>query len=99
MQATANAQGDFARTSISWANQIRVLKLRWQEFMGVVGTILKNVFVPMVSTLNTILQQLILIANAIAETFGGNKLQLSNGMDDFAGSVDDATQNLEDATD
>lgn len=44
MQATANAQGDFARTSISWANQIRVLKLRWQEFMGVVGTILKNVF-------------------------------------------------------
>ena len=99
MQATANAQGDFARTSISWANQIRVLKLRWQEFMGVVGTILKNVFVPMVGTLNTILQQLILIANAIAETFGGNKLQLSNGMDDFAGSVDDATQNLEDATD
>ena len=99
MQATANAQGDFARTSISWANQIRVLKLRWQEFMGVVGTILKNVFVPMVRTLNTILQQLILIANAIAETFGGNKLQLSNGMDDFAGSVDDATQNLEDATD
>lgn len=99
MQATANAQGDFARTSISWANQIRVLKLRWQEFMGVVGTILKNVFVPMVSTLNTILQQLILIANAIAETFGGNKLQLSNGMDDFADSVDDATQNLEDATD
>ena len=99
MQATANAQGDFARTSISWANQIRVLKLRWQEFMVVVGTILKNVFVPMVRTLNTILQQLILIANAIAETFGGNKLQLSNGMDDFAGSVDDATQNLEDATD
>ena len=99
MQATANAQGDFARTSISWANQIRVLKLRWQEFMGVVGTILKNVFVPMVSTLNTILQQLILIANAIAETFGGNKLQLNTDMDDFAGSVDDATQNLEDATD
>lgn len=29
MQATANAQGDFARTSNSWANQIRILKLNF----------------------------------------------------------------------
>ena len=97
MEATADAQGDFVRTSVSWANQIRVLKLRWQELMGVVGNILKNVFIPMVSTLNVILQQLVLIANTIASTFGGNKLELSNQMDKFNDSVDYTAKGFEDA--
>jgi len=29
LKATANAQGDFARTSGSWANQVRILKEQW----------------------------------------------------------------------
>jgi hypothetical protein len=34
MQATANAQGDFAKTSDSYANQVKLLKENWQEFTG-----------------------------------------------------------------
>ena len=97
MQTTAQVQGDFARTSGSWANQIRVLKLRWEEFMGVVGTILKNVFLPMVRVLNTILSQLIAIANTVAKLFGAKGIDTSGftAVEDSVGGISD---NFDDAS-
>lgn len=91
MQTTAQVQGDFARTSGSWANQIRVLKLRWEEFMGVVGTILMNVFLPMVKVLNTILSQLIAIANTVAKLFGAKGIDTSGftAVEDSVGGISD----------
>ena len=91
MQTTAQVQGDFARTSGSWANQIRVLKLRWEEFMGVVGTILMNVFLPMVRVLNTILSQLIAIANTVAKLFGAKGIDTSGftAVEDSVGGISD----------
>ena len=38
LQATADAQGDFARTSSSYANQIRLLGENWTEFTGMVAS-------------------------------------------------------------
>ena len=97
MQTTAQVQGDFARTSGSWANQIRVLKLRWEEFMGVVGTILMNVFLPMVKVLNTILSQLIAIANTVAKLFGAKGIDTSGftAVEDSVGGISD---NFDDAS-
>ena len=97
MQTTAQVQGDFARTSGSWANQIRVLKLRWEEFMGVVGTILKSVFLPMVKVLNTILSQLIAIANTVAKLFGAKGIDTSGftAVEDSVGGISD---NFDDAS-
>ena len=91
MQTTSQVQGDFARTSGSWANQIRVLKLRWEEFMGVVGTILMNVFLPMVRVLNTILSQLIAIANTVAKLFGAKGIDTSGftAVEDSVGGISD----------
>ena len=91
MQTTAQVQGDFARTSGSWANQIRVLKLRWEEFMGVVGTILMNVFLPMVKVLNTVLSQLIAIANTVAKLFGAKGIDTSGftAVEDSVGGISD----------
>lgn len=37
MNATADAQGDFARTSDSWANQTRMLSENWLGFTGVLA--------------------------------------------------------------
>lgn len=34
MSVTSDAQGDFARTSDSWANQTRLLSENWTEFVG-----------------------------------------------------------------
>lgn len=38
MDATANAQGDFARTSDSYANQTKLLKENWTQFTGELAT-------------------------------------------------------------
>ncbi len=62
MQQTALAQGDFARTSDSWANQTRVLSERWKEFLGIIGAGLMNVLTPMVKFLNTAMSYLISFA-------------------------------------
>lgn len=38
LQVTADAQGDFARTSSSYANQIRLLSENWTEFTGKIAS-------------------------------------------------------------
>ena len=38
LSATANAQGDFARTSGSYANQVKLLKENWSAFTGELAT-------------------------------------------------------------
>ena len=37
LQQTALAQGDFAKTSDSWANQTRILAERWKEMQNIFG--------------------------------------------------------------
>lgn len=61
----ALASGDFAKTQDSWANQTRILTERWKEFKSVIGTGLITALTPALQFLNTFLQRLIDIANAI----------------------------------
>ncbi len=70
MNSLADAQGDFARTSNSWANQTRVLSERWKELLGILGGGLIQVLTPVVKVINTILAALINLANAFANTIG-----------------------------
>lgn len=70
MDSLADAQGDFARTSDSWANQTRVLSERWKELLGILGKGLIRTLTPIVKFINTILQALINLANAFANTIG-----------------------------
>lgn len=62
-QLTA-ATGDFARTSDSWANQIRIMKLQMQSFMATVGQGLINIFTPVIKVINTVIGKLMTLANA-----------------------------------
>ena len=52
MNATANAQGDFARTSDSFANQTKLLKENWQEFTGSIAADALPVLAVGISMLN-----------------------------------------------
>ena len=52
MSATADAQGDFARTQDSYANQTRLLSESWLEFTGVMAEQLLPVLTTIVSWLN-----------------------------------------------
>lgn len=60
LDTTKDAQGDFARTSDSWANQTRVLAEQWNTFKSVLGSSFIQVLTPIVQALNIIMEKLIL---------------------------------------
>lgn len=99
LKATANAQGDFVRTSGSWANQVRVLKEQFNQLLGILGKGLIQVLTPIVQVLNKLLSYLIAIGNAIAKLFGGGKItSISNTLGDASGSAGDLNNNIGDAS-
>lgn len=97
------AQGDFARTSDSWANQCRILSLQLQSLMATIGQGLINLFTPVIKIINTVIGKLATLANAFksfTELITGNK---SSGTDSevsaIAGAAGDATEGLDNASD
>lgn len=64
------AQGDFARTSDSWANQIRILHERFKQLLGIIGNGLIAALTPVVQFLNMIISKLITFANVVSAVFG-----------------------------
>lgn len=79
------ANGDFARTSDSWANQTRVLSLRFNELKATLGQGFINVFTPIVKGINMVLANLQVLANAFksfTEMIFGNA-----GGDDGSGTI------------
>lgn len=60
----AAAQGDFARTSGSWANQVRILTLQFDSLKATIGQGLINIFTPVIRVINTVIGKLITLANA-----------------------------------
>lgn len=98
------ASGDFARTSDSWANQIKILQLQMQSFMSTVGQGLINLFTPVIKIINTVIGKLMTLANAFksfTELITGNKSSTSssNGIAAVAGAATDAGTGLENASD
>ena len=70
MQQLSLAQGDFARTSGTWANQVRILQEQWKQLLGIIGNGLVAVFTPVIKVLNTVIGKVITVANVIAGVFG-----------------------------
>lgn len=62
----ADASGDFARTSGGWANQTRVLALRFDALKASIGQGLINVLTPVIKMLNTLLAKLQTAADAFS---------------------------------
>lgn len=65
MQSLNQAQGDFARTQYSWANQTRILSEQFKELLSIIGNGLIQVLLPVVQFLNKILGYVISITKAI----------------------------------
>lgn len=105
MSNTAKVQGDFAKTSNSWANQLRILKGQWSELIGIIGKGLIAVLTPLLQILNQVLASLIAIANAMAKAFGGSGIQkvsvsagsASAGLGDASTGAEDLGDNLDTA--
>ena len=98
MQQTQLAQGDFARTQNSWANQTRILSETWKEFIGVIGSGLLIALTPIVRTLNTIMGQLLDIANMISDIFGWDPSKQAQGAKNTTKALNDQAKATNKAT-
>lgn len=77
MKQTALAQGDFARTQDSWANQTRILSERWKEMQIVWGDAFRTIGTLILPAVNSLIKGLAKVgeyakvaAQAIARVFG-----------------------------
>lgn len=102
MANTTAAQGDFAKTADSWANQVRILKQSFEQLSSIVGGALINAFKPFLSALNVVMQKVIAFAETVTNALGaifGWKFEVRGGgvtddWSDVAGSASD----IEDST-
>lgn len=100
MANTAAAQGDFARTADTWANQVRILKQSFEQLAAIIGGALINAFKPFVRTLNAVMQKVIAFATTVTNALGsifGWKFEISAGgladdWSDAAGSAADIAE-------
>lgn len=98
MSQLSDAQGDFARNYDSWANQTRVLSLRFDQLKATIGQGLINLFTPVVKMINTVIARLQVLAEAFkrfTEMLTGNK-SAGGGIGSVAADVANATSNLND---
>ena len=58
MDQLSAAQGDFARTSDSWANQTRILSLNFDSFKANIGQALITIFTPFLQVINQIVAKM-----------------------------------------
>lgn len=96
----ALASGDFARTSDSWANQVRIMKLQFQSFMASIGQGLINLFTPVIQVLNFLLSKLLTVGNAfraLTELLTGKKSQAGSGIQETADAVGNLADNMQGA--
>ena len=77
MKQTALAQGDFARTQDSWANQTRILSERWKEMQIVWGDAFRTIGTLILPAVNSLIKGLAKVgeyakvaAQSIARMFG-----------------------------
>ncbi len=99
---TGAAQGDFARTSDTWANQIRILTENFKALGTIIGSWFVNALKPFVRALNQAMQYVIAftetVTNALGSIFGW-KFEVSGGgvADDWSDSMEDYSDSLGDA--
>lgn len=77
-----NATGDFARTQDGWANQTRVLQLRFDSLKATIGQGLINAFTPVIKVVNSLIDRLSTVAEkfkALTQQIFGNAGGSSSG--------------------
>lgn len=103
LSVTTDAQGDFARTSGSFANQIRILQLNFDQLRIAVGNALIPIAQAVLPGINAIISALTKLATVFAQVtallFGKSaEVKATSGIAASAGAAADATDKLSDAT-
>lgn len=107
LSVTSDAQGDFARTSDSWANQTKILSERFNQLKASIGQGLINIFTPIIKIINIVISKLLIAAEAFkrfTEIITGKKSSADSpstqigGIADSADTATDSAGALSDAT-
>lgn len=100
---TGAAQGDFARTSNTWANQTRMLKQNFQQLGSTIGQIAINAFKPFVKAMNSTLVQLDKFAksarDALGKIFGWEYEEGGGVTQNYKDDMEDAADGASDTAD
>ena len=97
-QQLSLAQGDFARTSDSWANQVRILKLQFDSLRASLGQGFIAALTPVIKVINAIMGKLVQLANvfsAFMKRLFGVKSDSSSGIGAVASDVSSATNAMD----
>lgn len=93
----STASGDFARTSGSWANQVRLLKLQFESLAATIGQVLIAALTPAIRALNAFMGVLVKAANTfksfVFSLFGLEASAMGTGS---AGALPEALGNIGD---
>lgn len=103
LSVTTDAQGDFARTSGSFANQVRLLQLNFDQLRIAVGNALIPIAQAVLPSINAIIEDLTKLAQVFAQVtallFGKSaEVKAVSGIASSAGAAADATDKLADST-
>jgi len=101
MTKGVDIQGDFKRTSKSWANQTKILTERWNAMSAVMGEAFIVILTPVIQMLNTIISKLheasLAFKGFVNNMFGIKKAEPSEGMKALADAAVEAGDSVADA--
>ena len=103
LSITTDAQGDFARTSGSFANQIRILQLNFDQLKIAVGNAIIPIAQAVLPGINAIISALTKLATVFSQVtallFGKSaQVKATSGIATSAGAAADATDRLAEST-
>lgn len=109
LEKTSIAQGDFARTSGTWANQLKILKTYLEALGSTIGQVFINLFKPVIRSVNNAMNAIIGLVertvNAIGKMMGWQIeiaptfTDLDEMETDMADAAEEAAGGLENAND
>lgn len=98
----STASGDFARTSGSWANQVKILQLQFESLKASLGQGLINLFKPVLQVINQVIAKLVTLAKAfkaLTELITGKESsEVGNVASESLEGATASAENLESAT-
>lgn len=97
LSVTADAQGDFSRTSDSWANQVKILQLNFDSLKANIGQLLITALTPLLKQLNRLVEYANRAASAISSLFSGQVATATAGLSSAADTASDSIASTGDA--
>lgn len=97
ISATADAQGDFSRTSNSWANQTRILAEQFNQLKVALGQGLIQALTPVITVINQVMAKLVELAqffSAITAKLFGKQTAAASANADAVETAAQAQNNL-----